>query len=193
MVARADGERDDAAGAEKDAPAARVPAASSEATRHVMQANRSKNTSPELRVRAALRAAGLTGYRLHWKAAPGRPDVCFPGRRVAIQINGCFWHRCPFCGPSRPKTHPEFWEAKFARNRERDERNARLMLEAGWTLLVVWECQLKPKNRELTLKSIVHTLNQIFLQDYSVRQAKPYTEQEEGSGMGMAAEAESEY
>ena len=155
MVARADDERDDAAGAEKDAPAARVPAASSEATRHVMQANRSKNTSPELRVRAALRAAGLTGYRLHWKAAPGRPDVCFPGRRVAIQINGCFWHRCPFCGPSRPKTHPEFWEAKFARNRERDERNARLMLEAGWTLLVVWECQLKRDRFESTMARLV--------------------------------------
>ena len=104
-----------------------------------MQANRSKNTGPELRVRAALREAGLTGYRLHWKKAPGRPDVCFPGRRVAIQINGCFWHRCPFCGPSRPKTHPEFWEQKFARNRERDARNARLLLEDGWTLLVVWE------------------------------------------------------
>lgn len=133
----------------------RVPEASSEATRHVMQANRSKNTSPELRVRAALRAAGLTGYRLHWKKAPGRPDVCFPGRRVAIQINGCFWHRCPFCGPSRPKTHPEFWEQKFARNRERDERNARQLLEDGWTLLVVWECQLKRGRFDATMARVV--------------------------------------
>lgn len=132
-----------------------VPAASSEATRHVMQANRSKNTGPELRVRAALREAGLTGYRLHWKKAPGRPDVCFPGRRVAIQINGCFWHRCPFCGPSRPKTHPEFWEQKFARNRERDARNARLLLEDGWTLLVVWECQLKRERFDATMSRIV--------------------------------------
>ena len=133
----------------------RVPAASSEATRHVMQANRSKNTGPELRVRAALREAGLTGYRLHWKKAPGRPDVCFPGRRVAIQINGCFWHRCPFCGPSRPKTHPEFWEQKFARNRERDERNARQLLEDGWTLLVVWECQLKRGRFDATMARAV--------------------------------------
>ena len=55
-----------------------------------MQANRSKNTTPELRVRAALRAAGLTGYRLQWKSAPGRPDIAFPGRKVAIFVNGCF-------------------------------------------------------------------------------------------------------
>lgn len=133
---------------------AAVPAASSEATRHVMQANRSKNTTPELKVRRALREAGLTGYRIHWKKAPGRPDVCFPGRRVAIQINGCFWHRCPFCGPSRPKTHSEFWERKFARNRERDERNARLMLETGWTVLVVWECQLKRDRANATMARI---------------------------------------
>ncbi len=133
----------------------RVPEASSEATRHVMQANRSKNTGPELRVRSALREAGLTGYRLHWKKAPGKPDVCFPGRRVAIQINGCFWHRCPFCAPSRPKTHPEFWEEKFARNRARDERNVRLLMETGWTALVVWECQLKRERFDATMARIV--------------------------------------
>ena len=59
----------------------------SEATRHVMQANKSKNTTPELTMRAALREAGLTGYRLHWKKAPGHPDICFPGRKVAIFVN----------------------------------------------------------------------------------------------------------
>ena len=117
----------------------RVPEASSEATRHVMQANRSKNTGPELRVRSALREAGLTGYRLHWKKAPGKPDVCFPGRRV----------------PSRPKTHPEFWEEKFARNRARDERNVRLLMETGWTVLVVWECQLKRERFDATMARIV--------------------------------------
>ena len=132
-----------------------VPPASSEATRHVMQANRSKNTTPELRVRAALRAAGLTGYRLHWKKAPGRPDVCFPGRRVAILINGCFWHRCPFCSPSRPKTHPEFWEAKFARNRARDARVRAELVAQGWTVVVVWECRLKKARFERTMAEVV--------------------------------------
>ncbi|WP_417230503.1 very short patch repair endonuclease [Thermophilibacter sp.] len=134
---------------------ARVPEASSEATRHVMQANRSKNTGPELAVRAALRAAGLTGYRLHWKKAPGKPDVCFPGRRVAIFIHGCFWHRCPHCAPSRPKTHAQFWEEKFARNRARDRRDVEQLLAAGWTVLVVWECQLKRGRAEATMARVV--------------------------------------
>ena len=133
----------------------RVPEASSEATRHVMQANRSKNTGPELAVRAALRRAGLTGYRLHWKKAPGKPDVCFPGRRVAIFIHGCFWHRCPHCAPSRPRTHTEFWEDKFARNRARDERDVAQLLDAGWTVLVVWECQLKRGRAEATMARVV--------------------------------------
>lgn len=132
-----------------------VPAASSEATRHVMQANRSKNTKPELKVRAALRAAGLTGYRLHWKKAPGRPDICFPGRRVAIFVHGCFWHRCPHCSPSRPKTHPEFWEAKFERNRARDARDCALLVSSGWTVVVVWECRLGRGRFDATMSEVV--------------------------------------
>ena len=115
----------------------------SEATRHVMQANKSKNTKPELRVRAALRAAGLPGYRLHWKAAPGKPDICYPGRKVAIFVNGCFWHRCPYCALSTPKSNVEFWTAKFARNRARDERDHEQLARDGWKVITIWECRLK--------------------------------------------------
>ncbi len=118
----------------------------SEATRHVMQANKSKNTKPELRVRAALREAGLPGYRLHWRAAPGKPDICYPGRKVAIFVNGCFWHRCPYCALSTPKSNVEFWTAKFARNRARDERDRELLARDGWKVITIWECRLK-KNR----------------------------------------------
>ncbi|MGQ5427148.1 very short patch repair endonuclease [Thermophilibacter sp. ZX-H3] len=132
-----------------------TPPASSEATRHVMQANRSKDTKPELKVRAALREAGLTGYRLHWKKAPGHPDVCFPGRRVAIFVHGCFWHRCPHCSPSRPKTHSAFWQDKFARNRARDARDSARLVEAGWTVVVVWECRLKGARLEPTMREVV--------------------------------------
>lgn len=120
-----------------------------------MQANRSKNTGPELVVRAALREAGLTGYRIHWKKAPGRPDVCFPGRRVAIFVHGCFWHRCPHCSPSRPKTNPEFWQAKFARNRERDARDNALLVADGWTVIVIWECRLKKGRLDATMAEVV--------------------------------------
>lgn len=132
-----------------------VPPASSEATRHVMQANRSKNTKPELVVRASLRAAGLTGYRLHWKKAPGHPDICFPGRRVAIFVHGCYWHRCPHCALPSPKSHTEFWQAKFARNRARDERDCALLAREGWTVLVVWECRLAKGRLEETMEEVV--------------------------------------
>ena len=125
------------------------------ATRHVMQANKSKNTKPELKVRAALREAGLGGYRLHWKAAPGKPDVSYPGKRVAIFVNGCFWHRCPFCSTRSPKSNVEFWEEKFARNRARDERDVDELVRAGWTVLVVWECRLKRSWVEATLAELV--------------------------------------
>lgn len=120
-----------------------------------MQGNRSKNTKPELLVRARLRAAGLTGYRLQWKREFGRPDVAFPGRRVAIFVHGCFWHRCPYCHPSRPRSNVDFWEAKFARNRERDERHTAELLERGWTVIVVWECRLKKKRLRRTMDEVV--------------------------------------
>lgn len=126
----------------------------SAATRHVMQANKSKNTKPELRVRAALREAGLAGYRLHWKKAPGHPDICYPGRKVAIFVNGCFWHRCPHCGLPSPKSNVEFWEAKFARNRARDRREHDELVAAGWTVLVVWECRLKRARFDLTMREL---------------------------------------
>lgn len=125
------------------------------ATRHVMQANKSKNTKPELLVRHALREAGFPGYRLHWKKCPGRPDICYPGRKIAIFVNGCFWHRCPHCNLSMPKSNVAFWEAKFARNQERDQRNYAALTEAGWTVLVVWECALKEPRLQTTVEGIV--------------------------------------
>ncbi len=126
----------------------------SAATRHVMQANRSKDTKPELLVRAGLRERGLTGYRKQYRRAAGRPDVAFPGRRVAIFVNGCFWHRCPYCHPSQPHTNRAFWDAKFARNRERDRRNAAELVEGGWTVVVVWECRLKGPRARRTISDV---------------------------------------
>ena len=128
------------------------------ATHHVMQANPSANTKPELLVRAALRAAGHPGYRLHWKAAPGRPDVCYPGLRVAIFVHGCFWHACPHCTPRRPTTRQDFWDAKFARNQARDARQLGELVAAGWVVLVVWECRLKGPRAERTLAQLVREL-----------------------------------
>ncbi len=136
------------------AKARRAPAASSEAVRHSMQGNKRANTKPELLVRARLREAGLTGYRVQWKV-PGHPDIAWPGKKVALFVNGCFWHRCPHCRPSAPKTHVEYWSVKFDRNVERDRENVAALEEAGWTVHVVWECQLKKK-------TIDNTLDQLF-------------------------------
>ena len=108
-----------------------------------MRANRARDTGPELRLRRALRAAGLSGYRLNWKKAPGRPDIAYPGRRLAIFVHGCYWHHCPSCYPNLPKSNPDFWARKFELNRERDARK-RLNLEAtGWSVIEAWECQLR--------------------------------------------------
>lgn len=134
-----------------------VPAATDYGTHRSMQGNKGRDTKPELLVRERLRAAGLTGYRLQWKV-PGRPDVAWPGRKVAIFINGCFWHRCPRCNPSTPRKNTEYWNAKFARNVERDAQNLKALRDDGWTVHVIWECQLKKASREQTFAELLPEL-----------------------------------
>jgi DNA mismatch endonuclease (patch repair protein) len=119
------------------------PSASSEGARTSMKGNKGKNTKPELLARRLLREAGYPGYRLHWKKAPGRPDIAFPGRKVAIFVNGCYWHRCPHCCPPTPKAHADFWASKFMANEDRDIRNTAALVASGWVVLIIWECQLK--------------------------------------------------
>ena len=125
------------------------------AIRKSMQGNKRADTKPEMLVRQRLRQAGLTGYRLQWKQAPGRPDIAFPGRHIAIFVNGCFWHRCPHCNPSTPKRNVEFWEAKFRRNVERDARALAELKELGWQAIVIWECELKRDRIDATMERVV--------------------------------------
>ena len=106
---------------------------------------RGKNTKPELLVRRALHLAGLR-FRLHARELPGRPDIVFRPKRIAIFVHGCFWHRHddPDCKLARlPKSRQEFWGPKLAANADRDRRDVALLNEAGWTVETVWECQLK--------------------------------------------------
>lgn len=106
----------------------------------IMSRIRGKDTKPELLVRQALWSAGLR-YRLHVKGLPGSPDIVLPGRRIAILVHGCFWHCHDGCPASHiPKTRTSFWEAKFARNVARDARVHAALHEAGWEVIVVWEC-----------------------------------------------------
>jgi DNA mismatch endonuclease (patch repair protein) len=116
--------------------------ASSEGVRRSMQSNRGKDTKLELRVRRALHALGLR-YRLQRKV-PGSNrrtiDVAFPRQRVAVFIDGCFWHGCP-THHTVARTNGDYWAAKVARNRQRDQDTDRLLAEAGWTSARFWEHQ----------------------------------------------------
>ena len=103
-----------------------------------MQRIRGKHTKPEQRLRKALWAAGIRGYRLHAKTPAGRPDLVFPGPKVAVFIDGCFWHGCP-AHYVRPRSREAFWAAKLRENVERDRRQTLALEEAGWRVLRLWE------------------------------------------------------
>jgi len=136
----------------------------SEATRKSMQGNKRRDTKPELIVRKMLRELGWPGYRLDWKKAKGHPDIAYPGRKIAIFMNGCFWHRHEGCKyASMPKKNPEYWQAKFERNVQRD-RETRETLEAdGWKVVVIWECELKKDKLEATRQRLHDEISYAFV------------------------------
>jgi DNA mismatch endonuclease (patch repair protein) len=114
--------------------------AKSESVRRSMQANRPRNTQPELLLRSALQGAGLR-FRKHVRPLPGsrcEPDVVFPGVRLAVFYDGCWWHACPEHGQI-PVTNRDWWNAKLAATRERDARNDTALRSAGWTVLRIWQ------------------------------------------------------
>lgn len=109
-----------------------------------MRAVRSRDTSIELAVRQLLSSLGLTGYRLHRKELPGKPDVAFIGRRKAIFIHGCFWHGHD-CrrGNRAPVANADYWHNKIERNRQRDAQHLAELALLKWSVLTVWECELR--------------------------------------------------
>lgn len=109
----------------------------------LMSRVRQKNTKPEIVVRQLLHAKGYR-FRLHYRELPGTPDIVFPGRRKAIFVHGCFWHRHEGCKKaSTPKTRRDFWQAKFAANQARDARKIAELHNLGWTTMIVWECEIR--------------------------------------------------
>lgn len=105
-----------------------------------MRGNRSTETSPEVALRSELHRRGL-GFRKHRQPIPGlrcRADLVFAGPRVAVFVDGCFWHRCPEHGTD-PRTNSDYWEAKLDRNVARDRRNDAALVAAGWRVVRVWE------------------------------------------------------
>jgi DNA mismatch endonuclease (patch repair protein) len=114
--------------------------ASTSAVRQRMQGNRSRDTRPEARVRSALHARGLR-FRKHVKPLRDlrcQADVVFTRERVAVFIDGCYWHGCPE-HYTAPSTNPAFWQTKVERNMARDRRNERVLYGAGWLVIRAWE------------------------------------------------------
>ncbi len=109
----------------------------------VMRAVPSRDTIPELRVRNILRGFAPF-YRLHRRDLPGAPDIAYIGRKQAIFVHGCFWHGhdCKR-GARMPKTNADYWAAKIARNRARDDRHLGQYAAMGWDALTVWECETR--------------------------------------------------
>jgi DNA mismatch endonuclease (patch repair protein) len=107
-----------------------------------MQANKCRDTGPEMTVRRLLHRMGYR-FRLHRRDLPGKPDLVFPSRKAVIQVHGCFWHQHAGCkASSMPRTRPEYWIPKLARNVERDLQNEARLAELGWRTLVLWECAI---------------------------------------------------
>lgn len=111
----------------------------------LMRRIRSVDTKPELFVRRTLHAMGYR-FRTHVRGLPGRPDLVFTKRRAVIFVHGCFWHRHGCKKTYAPKVREEFWGGKFAANTSRDERNQSQLVQSGWRVLIVWECEVESDN-----------------------------------------------
>ena len=171
---------------------------------YCMSQIRSKDTTPEKRVRQWLWQHGYR-YRLCVKGVPGKPDIVMRKYRTAIFVNGCFWHghliQCTMYNEQFtiedskcckiPKTNREFWVDKIQRNQERDERNYQILQENGWQVIVLWECQLKPKKLEQTMLQVEIQLHDYYLATFNHR-SKTYIHIEE-ERLPMAAEDPEEY
>jgi len=108
----------------------------------VMSKIRSKQTRPEILLRKSLWRRGLRGYRINVKDLPGKPDIVFGPHKVAIFVDGCFWHRCPRCFVE-PKSNREYWLPKIERNVARDQAADEQLQRMGWKVIRIWEHEIK--------------------------------------------------
>lgn len=112
--------------------------------RKTMRAVKSKGTKPERRLFSMLVGMGLKGWRKHADDVTGKPDVVFDQRKIAIFVDGCFWHGCPYCQrPLKPQTNREYWELKIQRNVERAQKYNQQLSEQGWEVLRIWEHEIR--------------------------------------------------
>lgn len=117
---------------------------------------RSNDTTPELVVRSFLFRRGFR-FRLHAKNLPGHPDIVLPKYRTIVEVRGCFWHRHSGCRrATTPSTNAEFWQEKFKRNVDRDDKNESTLRKLGWNVIVLWECEIFQKEFLTTLPQKIY-------------------------------------
>jgi DNA mismatch endonuclease (patch repair protein) len=114
-----------------------------------------KDTKPELMLRKLLYAKGIRGYRIHHKL-PGKPDIVFIKKKIAIFVDGCFWHKCPVCFV-KPKTRTEFWMKKIESNVKRDRMIKKNLEKEGWIVLRFWEHEIN-KSPDMVISEILRWL-----------------------------------
>jgi DNA mismatch endonuclease (patch repair protein) len=123
-----------------------------------MQHIRSQNTKPEMMVRKYLFSKGFR-YRINDKRYPGHPDIVLPKYKTIIFVNGCFWHMHEGCSKAViPKSNVEYWLPKLQRNKKNDSKNIAILEEAGWRVIVIWECQLSKEKAATTLSELSDNL-----------------------------------
>ncbi|MCU7281897.1 very short patch repair endonuclease [Pseudomonas peradeniyensis] len=129
-------------------------------TRSRMMAGiKGRNTQPEMIVRRFLHANGYR-FRLHRRDLPGSPDIVLPRFKTCIFVHGCFWHRHEGCRYATiPRTRPDFWQAKFSANVERDARARTALAAVGWNVVTIWECELRTALGR-TLDRLLETIRQ---------------------------------
>jgi len=109
----------------------------------IMRKVRSKDTTPEKKVRSLVHRLGHR-FRLHSDKLPGKPDLVFAGKKKVVFVHGCFWHghKCK-AGENKPKSNVEYWERKIHRNIQRDKHNQEILKKMNWDVLIIWECETK--------------------------------------------------
>lgn len=157
----------------------------------VMAKIKSRDTKPEWIVRRYLFSRGYR-YRKNVKGLPGTPDIVLRKYGIVIFIHGCFWHGHEVDG-TMPKTNREFWKNKIERNKLRDECNKKKLQQMGWSVMTVWECQLKPAVRQQTLLEIEYHINHTYLERFRSRPSVLYKMSEDEEPPGRVAEGDVGY
>lgn len=124
---------------------------------YTMSMIKGKDTKPEIALRKLLFASGLRGYRIHY-SLPGKPDIVFPKSKIAVFIDGCFWHKCPKCSIKNPTTNKKYWRKKIESNIKRDKVVNAELRRRGWKVMRIWEHEITKSlnkcylriNKELT-------------------------------------------